>query len=74
MTLTIVLKGMRFFAHHGVLPEERARGQEFLVDVELELPPDRELADDLDATVDYARVYATVRQVVEGPSCRLVEF
>lgn len=73
MTRTIVLKGMRFFARHGVLPEERAKGQEFLVDVELELPPDHKLADDLDSTIDYAGVYAAVRQLMEGPSCNLVE-
>lgn len=32
----IVLAGMRFFAYHGVLPDERLQGQEFDVDVELE--------------------------------------
>ncbi|MDP3766599.1 MAG: dihydroneopterin aldolase, partial [Dehalococcoidia bacterium] len=32
----IVLAGMRFFGYHGALPEERTRGQEFVVDVEVE--------------------------------------
>ena len=29
----ILLEGMRFYAYHGVNPEERALGQRFVVDV-----------------------------------------
>ncbi len=70
----IVLAGMRFFGYHGVLPEERSRGQEFVVDVDLQvdLRPAGE-ADDLAATVDYRRVYDVVREVVEGPPRQLLE-
>ena len=31
----ILLEGMRFYAYHGVNPEERALGQRFTVDVVL---------------------------------------
>jgi dihydroneopterin aldolase/2-amino-4-hydroxy-6-hydroxymethyldihydropteridine diphosphokinase len=65
---------MRFFGYHGVLPEERDRGQEFVVDVDLQAdlgPAGR--TDDLAATVDYRRVYELVREVVEGPPRRLLE-
>ena len=34
----ISLEGMRFYGYHGCLPEERARGQVFLVDGVLTLP------------------------------------
>ncbi|MDR7401340.1 MAG: dihydroneopterin aldolase [Armatimonadota bacterium] len=70
----IILEGMRFFGYHGVLPEERARGQEFVVDVDLlaDLRPAGR-TDDLAATVDYRRVYDLVREVMEGPPRRLLE-
>ena len=49
MTDRLVLSGMRFFAYHGVLPEERAQGQEFLVDVELECVDRRHVGAGIDA-------------------------
>jgi len=74
MTDRITLAGMRFFGYHGALPEERRRGQEFLVDVEIEA--DLRAAgrsDDLAETVDYRRAYDTVKAVLEGPPRQLLE-
>ena len=68
----ISLEGMRFYGYHGCLPEERARGQVFLVDVVLTLPL-AAAGDDLAATVNYAEVFALARSVVEGAPCRLIE-
>ncbi|WP_308547305.1 dihydroneopterin aldolase [uncultured Selenomonas sp.] len=70
----ISLEGMRFYGYHGCLPEERARGQVFLVDVVLTLPlAAAGASDDLAATVNYAEVFALARSVVEGAPCRLIE-
>jgi dihydroneopterin aldolase len=71
---TLTLSRLRFFAHHGVLPEEVARGQEFEVTVHLEFPLDvAGRADDLGLTVDYRAVQEVVRGVMEGPPRKLVE-
>jgi len=35
--ITVELHGLRVFGHHGVYDEERANGQDFLFDVELEV-------------------------------------
>jgi 7,8-dihydroneopterin aldolase/epimerase/oxygenase len=70
----IVLAGMVFRATHGVHPHEKVEPQRFEVDVELALdlgPAGR--SDDLAATVDYGRVYETVRAVVVGPARDLIE-
>jgi dihydroneopterin aldolase len=74
MTDRIVLHDMRFLGHHGVGDEERARPQEFGVDVEIarDLGPAGR-ADDLARTVDYGAVFATCRDVVERTSFRLIE-
>lgn len=65
---------MRFEARHGVYDWEQARPQPFEVDVELvlDLQP-AGLDDDLDRTVDYGKVYAVVRQIVESTSFKLIE-
>lgn len=71
---SIHLTGMRFFAYHGVNQFEKDRGQHFEVDVEmardLKLPGQ---TDDLEDTIDYSRVFSTVRAVVEGTKRNLIE-
>ncbi|MFZ5650563.1 MAG: dihydroneopterin aldolase [Bacillota bacterium] len=70
----IIMKGMRFFGHHGVLAHEREQGQIFVVDMELGL--DLEPAgksDDLSHTVSYAEVFDLVEEVVTGPPMNLIE-
>jgi len=70
----VVLAGMRFFGYHGALVEERRRGQEFVVDVEVETDLARAGASDgLEDTVDYRQVYAAAKAVVEGPARQLLE-
>ena len=68
------LLGMRFEGRHGVLPEEKVRPQPFEVDLVLhaDLSPAAE-SDRLDATVDYASLFALVRSIVEDRSFDLIE-
>jgi dihydroneopterin aldolase len=70
----IELSGMSFQGRHGVRDAERAQAQQFSVDVELEA--DLEVAgrsDRLEDTVDYTRVRAAAKEVIEGPSRQLLE-
>jgi dihydroneopterin aldolase len=70
----IVLEGMVFTGRHGVRPAEREQAQEFKVDVELEadlVQPGR--SDQVEDTVDYRRVHAIAKEVVEGESVQLIE-
>jgi dihydroneopterin aldolase len=70
----ILLEGMRFYAYHGVNPEERALGQRFLVDVVMALDLRRPgQSDDLADTVSYSDVYKVVRGIVEGEPRNLIE-
>jgi len=70
----IVLSGMRFYGYHGVLPEETKLGQEFLVDAELFLDLRRAgEQDDIRQTVNYGKVYRTVKAIVEGTPVKLIE-
>ncbi|MBW3633815.1 MAG: dihydroneopterin aldolase [Chloroflexi bacterium] len=70
----ILLEGMRFYAYHGVNPEERALGQRFTVDVVLAVDLRRAgQSDDLEDTVSYSAVYKLVRRIVEGEPRNLIE-
>jgi len=70
----ILLEGMVFHGHHGILPAERELGQPFVVDVELRLDlRPAGLSDDLAKTVDYGEVHRLAKQVVEGEPAGLTE-
>ncbi len=74
MSDRIALRGVRARGYHGVLPEERERGQTFLVDVVLSVDTrPAAAADDLGSTVDYGSVAAAVSQLVEGEPVALLE-
>jgi len=70
----IELRGMSFHGRHGLRDAEREHAQEFRVDVEIEAdlaPAGR--SDKLADTVDYTKVRAAAREVIEGPSRQLLE-
>lgn len=71
---SIIMKGMRFFGHHGVLAGEREQGQVFVVDLELllDLKPAGD-TDNIDLTVSYAEVFDVVEEVVAGEPMNLIE-
>jgi dihydroneopterin aldolase len=74
LTDTILLANMRFDAKHGYYDWERLTAQPFEVDVELRLDlQPAGIDDDLEKSVDYGKVYAAVRQIVESTSYRLLE-
>jgi len=74
MTDHIVLQGISAHGFHGVLDFEKAQGQEFVVDVTLEVDLRRSGRSDLLAhTVNYAAVAADIVGLVTGPSLDLIE-
>lgn len=74
MSDEVFLEGVRFYAYHGVNPEERAQGQRFVVDVRLATDLQQAGAiDDLARTINYSAAYKRVRAIVEGPPRDLIE-
>jgi dihydroneopterin aldolase len=72
--VTVEVLGIELAGYHGVLEEERARGQRFLVDVWLEPADDRAARSDrIEDAVDYRKVVELVRQVSESRAFYLLE-
>ncbi len=72
--MTIELHGIVLHAYHGVLDEERRDGQQFLVDVELDLEHEQAARSDrIEDAVDYRGVVARVRQVSDARAYHLLE-
>lgn len=69
MDTIIELNGMRFYAYHGVSPQETKVGNYFLVDVIYSLPlQDVFYTDKVEDTISYAIIYDLVAQEVAIPS------
>ncbi len=68
----IVLKRLRFHAFHGVMPQERRVGADFLVTLRLGYDLTRAMqTDDVSDTLNYAEVYRVVQEEMEKPSALL---
>ncbi len=74
MADTINLLGVRALGHHGVLQVERREGQDFVVDVALDIDTSvAGVSDDVADTVNYAEVAADIVAIIEGEPRNLIE-
>lgn len=74
MADVIRLDGLRVHGRHGVFDFERADGQDFVVDVELEMDTRAAAAsDELADTVDYGALATGLAKVIGGEPVNLLE-
>jgi len=70
----IEIKGIKSFGYHGVFESENIAGQDFYVDVVLELDLTRpSVSDDVTDTVNYAEVTDLVVEEITGERVALIE-
>lgn len=71
----IIVKDLKLFCYHGVNPEEKVDGQNFIFDIEafmnLDLPCK---TDNVNDTVSYAKIIKTVRRVAQSEKNDLLEY
>jgi dihydroneopterin aldolase len=70
----VMLRGLRVFAHHGVLAHENEFGQVFVIDLDLgiDLAP-AGASDRLEDTLDYGGIAGEVADLVAGGRRQLLE-
>ena len=65
----IRMEGMKFYAYHGVLPQENLVGANYYIDLKLKTDFSRAAeTDELEGTVSYADIYASVKEEMNMPS------
>ncbi len=65
----IYLKGLRFHAYHGVMPQERYTGNDYIVDCRCKRNIEKALtSDNVYDTLDYSEVYKVIAQEMDIPS------
>lgn len=70
----IEIKGIKSFGYHGVFESENIEGQDFFVDVSLEIDLSRaSVSDDVTDTVNYAEITDLVVEEIVGERVALIE-
>ena len=60
---------MKFHAYHGVLPQERVIGTDFMVNLQIEADLNKAtVSDNVADTINYAKVYDIVKEEITVPS------
>ena len=71
--MKIILKELRLYAFHGVLPQENKIGAYFTINAELDTDFSKAIeTDELDGTVSYADVLEVIKKEMSTPS-KLIE-
>ncbi len=68
----VCLNKLRFHARHGVLPQERETGGEFVVSIRAKYLFAKALqSDDVADTLNYAEMFEIINKEMQKPSCLL---
>lgn len=69
MESCIFFQGLRFYAYHGVVPQETRVGNEFTIDLRLHADLSQAMAtDNVADTINYAEVFETIQKEMVQPS------
>ncbi|MBW9203035.1 dihydroneopterin aldolase [Bacteroidales bacterium SW292] len=69
MESCIFFQGLRFYAYHGVAPQETRVGNEFTIDLRLHADLSQAMAtDNVADTINYAEVFETIQKEMVQPS------
>lgn len=73
MITYIILENLRFYAYHGVMPQEQTIGNEYCVNLRLKVNISKAMvSDEVADTVNYADVYEAIKKEMDIPS-KLIE-
>jgi 7,8-dihydroneopterin aldolase/epimerase/oxygenase len=64
---TISLNNVRFRAYHGLYPEERQKGNDFVVNMQVSFPPVSSAVALLEDTIDYAVLFEIINSTMQQP-------
>lgn len=66
--MTILLRNLQFYAHHGLHGEERKTGCTFEVNVAIDYSTGDEVLHHIADTINYATVYEMIKEKMVAPS------
>lgn len=71
---TIIVRGLKVYAYHGVNPEEKEDGQVFVLDIDAQVDLGKAcMTDRIEDTVSYAKIIKTAIAVMTAEKNNLIE-
>jgi len=65
--LTVELTDLHFFAYHGLYPEERKTGNDFVVNLAVDYQPESDIIDDITSSINYVTLFEIVKKQMQQP-------
>ena len=72
-TISVLLKGVRLYAMHGLYHEEASTGNEFEVDLTVSYKPEKKIISEIDETINYVTLYEILQKIVLKQRHHLLE-
>ena len=66
--LEILLEGLSFYSFHGLYPEEKRLGGQFIVDAKFQFSAPSAVINSIDQTPDYSAIYELIKQSMHRPT------
>jgi dihydroneopterin aldolase len=66
--IQIFLEQLQFYAYHGLYPEERILGNNYVVDIVVNYQTNTRLIHSIEQTINYAEVYELIDQRMKKPT------
>jgi dihydroneopterin aldolase len=72
-TISVMLKGVRLYAMHGLYHEEASTGNEFEVDLTVCYKPVKKVVTEIDETINYVTLYEILQKIILKQRHHLLE-
>ena len=66
--LTIHLDAVKFYAYHGIFEEEKTLGNNYVVDIKIEVSNNKQIIHSIAETIDYAEVFNMLQKRMQIPT------
>ncbi len=66
--LTIHLDAVKFYAYHGIFAEEKTLGNNYIVDIKIEVIGNNQIIESIFETIDYALVFDMLQKRMQIPT------
>jgi dihydroneopterin aldolase len=66
--LEILLEGLSFYSFHGLYPEEKRLGGQFIVDAKFQFTVPSAVITHIEQTPDYSAIYELIKQSMHRPT------
>ncbi|HTQ09543.1 MAG TPA: dihydroneopterin aldolase [Fimbriimonadaceae bacterium] len=70
---TVLIRGLEFYAHHGVTHEEQVIGHRFKLDLEMDVEGGTDDNDEITETIDYGAAATRITAMCQALHCKTVE-